>query len=354
MSGKNRKMFLYLSGRIRSFFKNTILFKCMACIILPASFIFADQPSNIVPAKSSAPPAIVVTIKPIYGLVAALVNGIAMPTLLCEGRGSTHTLSLAPSDIKTLSAADLVVWVGESYEMMMAKPLMKAIKSDQLLTLDKIKGLILYPQRTGGLFSGQGCHHCCDHDHNHNDHHDHPSIDGHFWLDINNAKICARAIAAVLTQKWPEHKDTIAGNLAKLESDLSALKMEIADQLASVQGKTALIDHDSLQYFEKQFGFTIKGVLSDEHGLAPSTKHLETLKAELDVNLGEGLIKVFFYEGAIGGKAPSLLSNLAEAYSIRLAPLDYVADQLPKSIDVYQACLRAIATQVKVGFEGMS
>lgn len=343
---------------MRSLFKNAALVKCMVCIILSTSFVFSDQqPFNVVTAKSFASPAIVVTIKPIYGLVAALMNGVAAPTLLCEGRGSTHTLSLAPSDIKTLVAADLVVWIGESYEMMMAKPLVKAIKGDQLLALDQIKGLVLHPQRTGGLFPGQGCQHCCDHDHEHNHNHDdhrdeHSSIDGHFWLDIENAKICARAIAAVIIQKWPEHKDAIAANLIKLESDLASLKAEIGAQLRPVHGKIALIDHDSLQYFEKQFGFMIKGVLSDEHGMAPSTKHLETLKSELDANLDEGLIKVFFYEGSIGGKAPSMLENLAKVYSIRLAPLDYVADQLPKSADVYQLCLRAIAAQVKAGFEG--
>ncbi len=349
-------MFLSLSDRIQSFFKNEILVTCLACIILSASIVFANQSPSAPPSRE---PAIVVTIKPIYGLVAALTNGIATPTLLCEGRGSTHTLSLVPSDIKTLSAADLVIWVGESYEMMMAKPLMKAIKGDQLLGLEQIKGITLYPQRTGGLFPGQGCQHCCDHAHEHNHkhdghHHEHSSIDGHFWLDIENAKICARAIAAVLIQKWPHHKDVIAANLATLESDLTALKVELGLQLTSAQGKIALIDHDSLQYFEKQFGFMIKGVLSDEHGMAPSTKHLEKLKGELAVNLNEGLIKVFFYEGVTDGKASSLLTNLAAAYSIRLAPLDYVSDQLPKSADVYQLCLRAIAAQVKAGFEGMA
>ena len=351
-------MFLAQISRIGSFFKNRIIVKCVACIVLLAPFVFGDHPSSIISSRLSTTPVIVVTIKPIYGLLAALTQGTATPILLCEGRGSTHTLSLAPSDIKTLSGADLVVWVGESYEMMMAKPLMKAIKGDQLLALDKINGLMLYPQRSGGFFSGHGCQHCCGdhhdhdhaHDHNDDDHHKHSSIDGHFWLDIDNAKICARAISAVLIQKWPIHKNAISVNLTKLESDLDALKVEINVQLSSVKGKIALIDHDSLQYFEKQFGFSVKGVLSDEHGMAPSSKHLEKLKSELDANLDEGLIKVFFYEGMVDGGASSLLTNLAKAYSIRLTSLDYVGDQLPKSTDVYQACLRAIARQVKAGF----
>ncbi|MES2252365.1 MAG: zinc ABC transporter substrate-binding protein [Pseudomonadota bacterium] len=318
-------------------------------------------------ASCNQQPSIVVTLKPIYGLVAALTEGMATPVLLCDGRGSTHTLSLTPGDITTLNGADLVVWVGESYEMVMAKPLIKLMKADQLLTLDEVKGLTFYQQRIGGLFPGQECH-CCDHGHDHHhehddvtiyddeqdeeaaDTHEHSSIDGHFWLDIENAKICARAIATVLMQKWPVHKEIISANLIKLESSLDALKIELNAQLAPVQGMLALIDHDSLQYVEKQFGFAIKGVLSEEHGMSPSAKHVKKLKDELDANLEEGLIRVFFYEGATDGNAPSLLKNLADAYSIRLAPMDYVGEQLPKGIDGYQVCLRAIAAQIHVGF----
>jgi len=338
------------------------------------SVVFISYAScNQLLVSGNKPPAIVVTLKPIYGLVAALTDGMATPVLLCDGRGSTHTLSLTPGDIKTLSSADLVVWVGESYEMVMAKPLIKLIKTDQLLTLDKVQGLAFHPQRTGGLFAGQGCH-CCDHhhEHHHHEHHNHEhddapisdsepenevaethedsAVDGHFWLDIENAKICARTIAAALIQQWPVHKEIVTANLIKLESSLDALKIEINAQLAPVQGMLALIDHDSLQYVEKQFGFTIKGVLSEEHGMPPSAKHVKKLHDALDANLKEGLIRVFFYEGGANSMAPSLLKNLADAYSIRLAPMDYVGEQLPKGIDGYQACIRAIAAKVHAGF----
>ena len=362
-------MFLVRTFLSHLFHHNTAIVKLIACILLPVCCSASTTASLAAsPTASPTPPAIVVTIKPMYGLTAALTKGIAKPTLLCEGRGSTHTLSLTPRDIKTLNGADLVVWVGESYEMAMAKPLTKIIKPAKLVTLEEVKGLTLLPQRTGGLFPGHGCQ-CCgeahehnhDHDGDHHDHHEdaedaheHSSIDGHFWLDIDNTKLCANAIAAALIKKWPEHTEIVSVNLAKLKSDLDTLKIELKAQLAAAHGKTALIDHDSLQYVEKQFGFTVKGVLSEEHGAPPSAKHLGKLKDELDANLEEGLIKVFFYEGVNGSKPPAPLQNLADAYGIRLAPMDYVGEQLPEDTivyDIYQACLRAIATQIKVGFE---
>lgn len=320
-------------------------------------------------------PAIVVTLKPIYGLVAALTKGVTTPTLLSEGRGSTHTLSLSPSDIKTLSRAELVIWVGESYEVMMAKALQKAIAENALLTLEKVSGLKLYQQRTGGLFAGHNCQ-CCHADHTHR--HDNTdkqghipipspiysdndlkenkaielgaSIDGHFWLDIDNAKICAHAIATKLIHLWPQHSEIITLNLQKLNMDLDVLKEQMSIQLALIKGKSALIDHDSLQYIEKQFDFIIKGVLSEEPGMEPSPKQITALKGELDANIEEKLIKVFFYNGSKETPAPKLLKNLTAQYAIQMIPLDYVGDALPKDIDSYQTCFKAIAAQLILGF----
>jgi zinc transport system substrate-binding protein len=257
--------------------------------------------------------------------------------------------------------------------MNMAKPLAKTMAPDQILALDQVQGLTLYHQRTGNLFGKAGCAHCCsdesDHDHHAHDHDDHEHqddpvyddepinetkhgpIDGHFWLDIDNAKLCARAIADVIIKKWPNHKDTITANLAKLEADLDALQSQLKRDLAPIKDTTALIDHDSLLYLEKQFGFVIKGVLSSSEGHESSAIHLNDIKNELGETLDEGLENVFFYESSGANTTPPQLKNLASAYAMRLIPLDYVGEQLPKGTDLYQTCLRAIAAQLKAGFK---
>lgn len=330
------------------------LFIVTASFISPA--LSESQPPNVL-----IRPSIVVTIKPIYGLVAAITDGVLTPTLLCDkGGSSTHTLSLAPSDIRTLSEAHLVIWVGSSYETMMARALQKAIPADQLVTLEQAPGLQKYVQRTGGLFSG-GCSQCCDHDHaegqgavlhihSHAHSHEHGSVDGHFWLDIDNAKCCARFIEKTLSAKYPAHKDIFAANLVKLENALNAFKIELLATLAPIRNQIALIDHDSLYYMEKQFGFTIKGVLSEEPEMPPSPKHLQKLKSELAVNSDEKLIKVFFFNGERSKMAHPLLQKLATEYQIPLASLSYEGDDLPKAIDTYEACLRHIAMQLLNGF----
>ncbi len=334
--------------------KRIIFYILNLCILFNFPVFSVVQTSNV------STPSIVVTIKPIYGLVAAITDGVLTPTLLCDKRGSsTHTLSLAPSDIRTLSEASLVIWVGSSYETMMAKALLKAIPTDQLVTLEEAPGLRLYPQRTGGLFS-VGCSHCCEHthandkktkSHTHDHSHEHMSIDGHFWLDIENAKHCARFIEKTLSTKYPAHKDTFTANLVKLEGALNAFKLELLATLAPLRSQIALIDHDSLYYMENQFGFTIKGVLSEEPDMPPSPKHLQKLKDELDANSDEKLIKVFFFNGEGSKMAHPLLQKLATEYQIPLAPLNYEGDNLSLSIDTYETCLRHVAMQLLNGFK---
>lgn len=48
----------------------------------------------------AAEPKVMVTIKPVHSLVAAVMAGVAEPGLLIDGTGSPHTFALKPSDAK--------------------------------------------------------------------------------------------------------------------------------------------------------------------------------------------------------------------------------------------------------------
>ncbi|MGA8771495.1 MAG: zinc ABC transporter substrate-binding protein, partial [Rhodomicrobium sp.] len=52
-----------------------------------------------------AAPNVVVTIKPIHSLAAAILEGVAEPKLLLEGAASPHAYALKPSDAEALSRA---------------------------------------------------------------------------------------------------------------------------------------------------------------------------------------------------------------------------------------------------------
>ena len=65
--------------------------------------------------------AIVVTIKPLYSLVAQLTEGIEEPVLLMKTIQSPHHYNMRPSERRLLSDAKMVVWLGPNLESYLDK-----------------------------------------------------------------------------------------------------------------------------------------------------------------------------------------------------------------------------------------
>jgi len=218
---------------------------------------------------------VVATVKPIYAITAQLLDGITHADLLFKNRGSAHHLTLSTEEIRRAINADVIIWVGPTYEFSLAGIIKKSIKIDHLITLEQANGLSLLDKRSDeDLFPG--CAHTHHHEHELDSHeeHEHHTIDGHFWLDLDNLKACARHIVTTLSLKYPEHQEKLESNLSKLLEKIDVLSKELDAIYAPIKGKNAFIDHDCLQYLEKRYGFTIKGALQDSD-LPPSTIHIK-------------------------------------------------------------------------------
>ena len=74
------------------------------------------------PAKAD-PPRVVATIAPLHSLVASVMAGVGEPYLLLSGPISPHDFALAPSDVRRIANADLVIWIGAPLESFLVKPL---------------------------------------------------------------------------------------------------------------------------------------------------------------------------------------------------------------------------------------
>ena len=70
---------------------------------------------------ANSTPNVVVSIKPIHSIVSALMEGVSKPQLLLESSDSAHTFHLKPSQLRLLSNADLVITIGDSFEMGLKK-----------------------------------------------------------------------------------------------------------------------------------------------------------------------------------------------------------------------------------------
>lgn len=271
--------------------------------------------------------------RPVVGLLAMLLDQITEPMLLNSSQSSSHHMMISPSQYELLTEADLFVWVGKDYEYSLSKAVDKIFKVDnsnsegssvKQIELQNTPTLLLLSKRKGGLFPG------CSHEHGdeHEDHeHHHSNVDAHFFISIPHAKDCCVHLVSLMIKKWPHLDYQLKINLNRTLEKLDELDKQIRVILEPVRDMAALSDHDSLQYWEKSYGFDIRGVMSNDEGVAPSFSHVKNLNEELALNQSEKTIKSFFFAGFSDdpqiSQPPSLMRKLCDPFQLPLYPFDY-------------------------------
>lgn len=311
---------------------------------------------------------VVVTIKPVHSLVAQVMEGIGQPSLLIDGRASPHAFSLRPSDAKALSDADVVVRVGPAVEPFTVRLSQTLSSATTLVTLEDAGGVKLLATRRGSRFEahdhgnsheGGDAH---DHDHNHepakqdgghdagaknadghdeghdegHGHDDESGMDGHIWLDPDNARAIVRQIADVLEARRPELKEKIAANVAKAIAGIDALDAQVRADVAPIAGKPFIVFHDAYQYFERHFGLQAAGAITLNPEVKPSARRLSEIRG----TLAETGARCVFAEPQF---SPRIVASVIEGTKAKAGTLDPLGVDIPAGPDQYAALMRAIA-----------
>jgi len=200
---------------------------------------------------------VVVSIKPIHSLVAAVMEGVGEPYLIVKTAASPHSFSMKPSDARALERAEVVFWVGEELETFLQKSLETLALGAKVISLRDTRGLIMLKRREGGPFD--------IHDHGEEQHGDHEQTrtdtDMHLWLDPVNAKAITDEIERTLSSADPDNADRYRSNARTVRGKLDSLVFEVGSELAPVADRPFIVFHDAYQYFEKRFGVTAAGSL---------------------------------------------------------------------------------------------
>jgi zinc transport system substrate-binding protein len=312
---------------------------------------------------------IVVSIKPIHGLVCALTRGILPePILLLDSNASPHTHTLSPKQVAILKEASLFIWIGKSYEENMGSTVEKVILPLNLLTLEQAQDVVLLEPRRGDSWGyplprPDHKHHLHDHDHDHDhfdnlehnhkhddsspensddheaDHHEHPK-DGHLWLSIRNAKLMAKHIYKELASRWPNKELEFKSNLKKLTDELNKLESEIEEILQPHLNKPYLIYHDGTQYFDNQFATRAIGSVIREPGIPTSPAHQKIIRSIMTSN---PKIPIFV--------EPQFKVDLSiYGQNISFFNLDYIGTQVQPGPQAYQEIMLNFAKSLSAGF----
>lgn len=283
--------------------------------------LFALLCLTALPARAEAP-RVVASIAPLYGLAAAVMDGVAEPRLLLPQGASPHHHALRPSDSAALQDADLILWIGPLLESALTRPLSNLGAGDRALTMLEISGLPTLPLRGG---HGAAHDHAEDSHADHGDaehaHAEHGLTDPHIWLGPQQAIIMAKALAERLSRIDPAHADQYRDNAASFAARIDMQREAAAQRLAAVRETRYVLAHDSLRYFEAAFGLAPLGSLSDGHDAPISAARLRSLTKAVS---NEGGVCLFVESG--GGNA--LSEALAEESRLRIAEIDLLGTRL--------------------------
>lgn len=293
------------------------------------------------PLSAVAAPSVVVSIKPLHALAAAVMQGVGTPDLIVQGAGFPHGYQLRPDDAKKIAAADIIFWAGPQMETFLIKPFESLSPGAQIVSLADAPGVQLLDMRSGGNFE---LNHHGDEQQAHDEGEDHHK-DLHFWLDPQNAKAATARIAYVLAAKDPANAWRYYENAKAYENRLDSLTAEVTRELAPFHGRHFIVFHDGYQYFEKRFGMSAAGSITVNPEQAPGVRRVAEIRDKVK-RLGSVCV---FSEPQF---EPRVVNTVVEGTSARTGVLDPLGAGIAPGPDQYPELISNLADSLKHCFSG--
>jgi len=277
----------------------------------------------------AAGPRVVVSLKPVHGLVADVMKGVGEPYLLLTASANPHSHALRPSEARKLVQANVVFWVGSNLEGFLRKPLLNLPSGSHVVPLLRNHRLLRLKQRQGGIWEID------DPDRNKGS-----EFDPHIWLDPRNARVIVRQIVAVLSQIDPDNTANYEINGKRLGLELTKLERDIDELLAPVRTLPYFVLHGAYQYFEFRFRTHGIGAIALDHDHKPGARRIAMIRQRLRV----GDVRCLFQEAEFSSK---IVTALTEGTATRVGVLDPIGKSVHPGPGAYSRILRDLAGNLK-------
>ena len=124
--------------------------------------------------------------------------------------------------------------------------------------------------------------------------------DPHWWHSVENTQKAAKVVRDALGELRPQQREVFQKNAAAYVVELGELQKWARQRIAELpRDKRKLVtSHDALQYFAKEYGFTVHPV----EGLTPSEQPASRQVAELLTTIKNQRVKAVFSEDTVNPK----------------------------------------------------
>ncbi len=201
---------------------------------------------------------VVVSIKPIHSLVAALMKGVGHPQLLVPAGETPWQHRWSPAQQAQLDQADLVIWIGPELEHFLVKPLQKQGLKAQVMTLLDNEAIKVLPSRWNDT-----------------------DRDPYLWLDTRNAIILIDEFTRRLMDLDPERTHVYRRNRDAIMKKVAELDRQLEYGYRGLKAGLVLETYDTLQYFQQAYALRLAKVLSPRPGVAAKVTDLLREHAKL-------------------------------------------------------------------------
>jgi len=243
-----------------------------------------------------------------FASITDAVGGKRVETFaLAKGYQDPHFVEPKPSFVLKLSKADLLVVAGLELEVGYLPPLIDQSRNEKIRPgaagyLDASNGCDILERPTGTVTRAMGDVH--------------PYGNPHYWLDPENGRIIARAIAGKLAQLDPSGAAEYQANLAAFEAKLTESAKRWDAALAPYSGTELVTYHTSWPNFLKRFKLVAAGYIEPKPGIPPSPAHT----VELINMMIEKKIPVILMEPYFDQKTPKAVSEKTGATLLTFIP----------------------------------
>jgi zinc/manganese transport system substrate-binding protein len=233
----------------------------LACMLAWASIASAQSKLNVVTTTED------------LGSIAREVGGDRITVdALARGYQDPHFVEAKPSFILKLQKADVLVAVGRELEIGWLPPLIQQSRNARIQPgaegyLDASLTAEILEVPTGQITRAMGDVH--------------PQGNPHYWLDPENGKRIAQAMAEKFGQLRPNDRAAFQQRLTDFTTRLDAAEKKWLQQMAPYRGTKMVTYHRSFPNFAERFGLVIVGYVEPRPGIPPTPQHTLDLINEM-------------------------------------------------------------------------
>ena len=282
----------------------------------------------------AGPPKVITTTEDLASLAHEVGGDKITVESLAKGYQDPHFVEPKPSFIIKLHDADLLVVIGRELEIGWLPPLQTQSRNAKIQVggggfLDASEGVKILEIPTGQLTRAMGDVH--------------PSGNPHYWLDPDNGRIIAKAIAARLSQIDPADKAYFDQRYADFDRRLADAQKRWDAAMAPYKGTKIVTYHRSWPNFTDRFGLDVIGYVEPKPGIPPSPSHTIELIAEMK---RQG-VKVILVEPYFDLKTPESIARETGAKVLVMAPSTGGVKEATDYIKLFDYDVNLVSTTLK-------